>query len=112
MLAYPKYIHSVDHLVYRTIHSQWTLKPTKKLDVSTSYFLLLTDQDVPTRASASNQKYFDGGIVRGQYLQEMLRYKFNSHLSALLQGELFFPGDYYTEHPLMSFVRAEINLTF
>jgi len=97
---------------YHRVGPTWTLKPTKKLDVSTSYFLLLTDQDVPTRASASNQKYFDGGIVRGQYLQEMLRYKFNSHLSALLQGELFFPGDYYTEHPLMSFVRAEINLTF
>jgi hypothetical protein len=97
---------------YHRFGPTWTLSPTKKFDISTSYFVLFSDQNTPTRATAANQKYFNGGNYRGQYLQSILKYKFTSHIAAMLQGELFFPGDYYTEHPMMSFVRAEVTFTF
>ncbi len=92
----------------------WTITPLKKLTFSAAYFALLADQSVVTRASAANQSLFSGtGIVRGHYLQSIARYKFNPHVTAMLQGELLFPGDFYASSAATeSFVRAEVNFTF
>jgi len=91
----------------------WTISPTKKLDFTANYYALFADQDVPTRASAGNLPLFSQtGSFRGHYLQTVLKYKYNAHLSGHLWAEFVFPGDFYTYHDTMSFLRGEINLTF
>jgi hypothetical protein len=98
---------------YHRFGPTWTITPVKDFDITSSYFVLFSDQNgIPTRAANSSLQYFGGGNFRGQYLQSILKYKFTSHISALLQGELLLPGDFYTDHPLTSFVRAELTFTF
>lgn len=105
-----------DYNNYHRFGPVWTVSPIKNLDVSVMYNVLFADQNVPTRAATSNvngaNRLFDGGYFRGQYVQTLLRYKFNPHVATLLQGEVFFPGDYYTSPTVMSFIRAEVSLTF
>ncbi|MGA2173693.1 MAG: alginate export family protein [Verrucomicrobiota bacterium] len=97
----------------------WTVNPMPKMEFDMSYYLLLADQDVPTRdlnnafhQPAASEAFTGTGDDRGQYLQAVLKYKFNQHLSGHLWAELLFPGDFYVNHSLMTFLRAEIMLTF
>jgi len=99
----------------------WTLNPMPKMEFNLSYYLLLADQDKPTRdlnnafgvpSSLGTDAFTGTGNDRGQYLQSVLKYKFNQHVSAHLWAELLFPGDFYVNHELMSFYRAEIMFTF
>ena len=99
----------------------WTLNPMPKMEFSMSYYLLLADQDTPTRDlnnvfgvgnSQGTDPFTRTGDDRGQYLQSVLKYKFNQHLSGHLWSEFLFPGDFYVNHGLMSFYRAEIMFTF
>jgi hypothetical protein len=107
----------------------WTVNPMPKMEFSASYYLLLADQDVATR-DFSQQPYvvpwaspfsanqaLEGANVhvgddRGQYIQTVLKYKFSQHVSGHLWGEFLFPGDFYVNHQLMEFVRAEMMFTF
>jgi len=94
----------------------WTLNPMPKMELSTSYYLLLADQDTPTR-DLSNlfggpDAFTHTGDDRGQYLQSVLKYKFNQHFSGHLWSEFLFPGDFYANHTLMTFLRAEFMVTF
>jgi hypothetical protein len=95
---------------YHRFGPSWSFTPAKNLDFSATYYALFTDQDVPTRTKAP--KSFAGGDFRGQLAQTVLRYKFSSHLSGHLWGEMFFPGDFYTSHQTATFLRAELMLTF
>ena len=88
----------------------YTITPMKNLDFIANYNLLFADTAKPTRAA--NAAEFNGGNFRGHYLQAILKYKFNRYLSGHLWGEFIFPGDYYANHELMSFLRAEMTMTF
>ena len=89
----------------------YTITPLRNLDFSASYYILLADQDVATRNKSAPQ--FTGtGNFRGQYLQTVLKYKFNQHLSGHLWGELVFPGDFYTHTDMIPWFRAEMTMTF
>jgi len=97
----------------------WTLTPLKNMDLSASYFILLADQDMATRdlnntfhGSASQSAFTGTGNFRGQYLQAVLKYKFNQHLSGHLWSEFLFPGDFYANRQMETFLRAEIMFTF
>lgn len=99
----------------------WSLSPTPKMDLSASYFMLLADQDVPTRdlnnalgvpKAAGTDAFTATGGDRGQYLQAVLKYKFSQHLSGHLWSEFLFPGDFYANHKLVDFLRAEVMVTF
>ncbi len=103
--------------LYR-IGPTWSLSPMKDMDFSASYAALFADQGVPTR-NMNETLFYSGqgpfsndGNFRGHYLQAVLKYKFNAHLSGHLWGECLFPGDYYLSNQMMSFVRAEIMYTF
>jgi hypothetical protein len=88
----------------------WNLTPFKDLQFSASYYALFADQSTPTQSTEPGA--FTGtGIFRGHYLQAILKYKFSKHLSGHLWGELLFPGDYYTDHTMMTFLRAELMFT-
>jgi hypothetical protein len=92
----------------------WAVSPMRNLDFSASYFALFANQEVPTRANtpAAGNVFTGTGNFRGQNLQAILKYKFNQHISALLQGEALLPGDFYVSRNTMSFARAELTFTF
>ncbi len=102
-----------------------TLDPIKDMNLSASYFVLLANQAVATRSeylagpalglpigALGHPFSNDNGIFRGHYFQAVLKYKFSQHLSGHLWGEVVLPGDYYTSRDMMTFLRAEIMLTF
>jgi len=89
----------------------WSVDPIKNMNFSLSYNALYADQDVPTQATVPTA--FTGtGDFRGHYLQAVLKYKFNSHLSGHLWSEFLFPGDFYASRGMMDFLRAELMYTF
>jgi hypothetical protein len=99
----------------------WTLNPLPKMEFSASYNLLLADQDTPTRdlnnafgvpPAAGTDAFTGTGNDRGQYVQAVLKYKFNQHLSGHLWSEFLFPGDFYANHQVMRFLRAEVMYAF
>ena len=49
---------------------------------------------------------------RGHFIQSVLKYKFNAHVSGHLWGECLFPGDYYVNRNPIPFARAEVVFTF
>jgi hypothetical protein len=86
----------------------YSITPIKDLNWTIDYNALWADQN-----NNSNTALFTkDGNFRGHYLQSVLRYKFNPHVSAHLWGELLFPGDYYVYRHLTSFFRVELLLTY
>jgi hypothetical protein len=90
------------------------------LEFSSSYFALFAVQDSPTRdlnavffgtRSNAGEPFSGTGDFRGHYLQNVLKYKFNEHISGHLWSEFLFPGDFYIHRQAMSFLRAEIMFT-
>ena len=97
----------------------WTLNPLKDLEFSASYYALFSQTDVPTLGAtqspatpASARLFTDTGNFRGHFAQAVLKYKFSPHMTGHLWSELLFPGDYYVNRTMMSFLRAEVMFTF
>jgi hypothetical protein len=91
----------------------WSVTPTKDLNFSASYYALFADQKVPTRdydevLGLGNGPFSTTGTFRGHYLQAILKYKFSQHLSGHLWSEFLFPGDYYVDRGMVTFLRAEL----
>ncbi len=97
----------------------WSLTPVEKMDFSLSYYALFADQKEPTRAlnqafgfPASDTPFSNSGYFRGNYIQAVLKYKFNKYVSAHLWSEFLWEGDYYAHPEMMDFLRAEVMFTF
>jgi hypothetical protein len=91
----------------------WSFSPIKDTTFSATYNALFAPEEVPTRAITSQLGQFSrSGNFRGHYLQTVLKHKFNDHVSAHLWGEYIWQGDYYSHRDLMTFLRAEVMLTF
>ncbi len=89
----------------------WTFSPMKGMAFSVMYNALFAPESVPTRTVNRSLFSMDGNF-RGHYLQAILRHKFSEHVSAHLWGEWVFEGDYYAQRDVMTFLRAEVLLTF
>ena len=89
----------------------WTFSPMKGMTFSAMYNAMFSPESAPTRTVAPGLFSFDGNF-RGHYLQAILRHKFSEHVSAHLWSEFVWMGDYYRQHDLMTFLRAEVLLTF
>jgi hypothetical protein len=87
----------------------WVGFPTPKLETDFTYNLIFTD----TNPLVDTNGFGSGGL-RGQLLSAWLKYKFNSHLSGHLMGEVLFPGDYYAgpRNAIATFFRAELLMTW
>ena len=72
---------------------------------------MFANQEIPTRASQP-ALFSNSGNFRGHYFQSFLKYKFNQHLNGHLWAEFILPGDFYTHGNLMTFLRAEIMMTY
>jgi hypothetical protein len=75
------------------------------------YNALFAPESTPTRTIAPT-RFSNTGNFRGHYVQGILKYQFNKHVTAQVKGELLFEGDYYAQRDVMSFLRTEINMTF
>jgi hypothetical protein len=89
----------------------WSISPMKNLDFSAAYYALFAPESVPTR-EASDTLFTGNSNFRGHFIQSVLKYKFNSHVSGHLWGECLFPGDFYTHTDPIPFLRAEMAFTF
>jgi hypothetical protein len=89
----------------------WSITPLKNLDFSAAYYALFAPESVPTR-EASSTLFSGDGNFRGHFIQGVLKYKFNAHVSGHLWAECLFPGDYYVNQEPIPFVRAELAFTF
>lgn len=81
--------------------------PVKNLTFNADYNALFAAQSWST-----GRFPISTGDFRGHYLQTVLKYKFNQHLSGHLWGEYIWAGDFYATRDLLLFLRAEILLTF
>ena len=97
----------------------WTVNPVKDLEFSASYYALFSQTDVPTIGATQTlapnnpaRLFTDSGNFRGHFTQAVLKYKFSQHMTGHLWSELLFPGDYYVNRTMMTFLRAEVMFTF
>ncbi len=93
----------------------WTINPMPRMEFSATYNAMFANQSVPTRASAvaiRDGLFTDSGNFRGHFFQTSLRYQFNQHLAGRLMSEFVLPGNFYTYGNLMTFLRAELTLTY
>jgi hypothetical protein len=89
----------------------WAFNPIKDMEFSTSYYALFSMTDTPTR-EASATLFSNDDNFRGHFASAVVKYKFNQHLTGHLWGEVLFPGGYYANDTMMSFLRAEVMFTF
>jgi hypothetical protein len=89
----------------------FSFNPMKKLEFSADYYALFADQDTPTRARIPT-RFSNDGTFRGHMLASFLRYRHNEHLTAHLWSEFQWMGDYYADEDLMTFLRAEVLVTW
>ncbi|MGA2241168.1 MAG: alginate export family protein [Verrucomicrobiota bacterium] len=99
------------------IGPSWSFSPIKDTTFSAMYNALFAPEETPTRdmtgtSGANPEQFSRNGNFRGHYIQTVLKHKFNDHVSAHLWGEYIWQGDYYSHSDLMTFVRAEVILTF
>jgi hypothetical protein len=84
--------------------------PCKPLTFQANYNLLFVYNDnVTSPAIADGSNCF-----RGQLVTALLKYQFSEHVAGHLQGEVFFPGDYYSNdnNDVALFARYEIVFTW
>ena len=89
----------------------WTFRPMRDTTFSAMYNAMFAPEGVPTRA-VTPERFSMGGNFRGHYLQAVLSHQFSKHLSGHLWGEWIWEGNYYKQQDLMTFLRAEVMLTF
>jgi hypothetical protein len=95
---------------YQRVGPSWAITPMKNLDFTANYYALIADQNVATRGAPG--LFSNSGSFRGHFVSAILKYKFSSHLSGHLWAEVELPGNYYVHDEMLSFLRAEVLLTF
>ena len=91
--------------------ASWSLTPMKGMSFSATYNALFAPEEVPTR-NLSASLFSRSGHFRGHFVQLVLKHQFNKHLSGHLWTEFLRQGDYYARRDTLSFLRAELMLTF
>lgn len=89
----------------------WSMSPLKGLTLSATYNPLFALEETPTRATAP-PRFSGDGHFRGHFFQALAKHQFNKNLRGHLWGEWVWEGDYYAQRDVMSFIRAELQLTF
>ena len=89
----------------------WTISPMKSTSIAATYCAMFAPESKPTRTT--NAARFSGdGHFRGNMYQVVVKQKITSTLSGLLFAEVSPLGDFYARRNTISFVRAEVMLTF
>jgi hypothetical protein len=90
-------IDAIDGRAYESsnlhrIYTDWATNLTEKLSLKTGYALLFADKNT-TKAGTNGLN--DDGRLRGHLVKTMLSYKQAKNIEHRVEGELFFPGNYY-----------------
>jgi hypothetical protein len=88
----------------------WSAKPLAWLDLSADYMPLFANENT----FAGTAGYSEDGKFRGHYAQAISRFTLSRHWTALLWGEAFWPGDYYSTNRRETayFIRTELMYKF
>lgn len=89
----------------------WSCVPFEGNTFSLGYQGLWAPEDVPTRALTPGL-YSNKGNFRGHFVKAVMKHKFNKWLQGHLWAEFVWQDDYYRNRDLLSFIRAEIMVTF
>jgi hypothetical protein len=83
--------------------------PCKPLTFQANYHLLFAYNNNVDNASTTSEGHF-----RGQLLTALMKYQFNEHIAGHLQGEVFLPGNYYSDaaNDVAFFGRYELVFTW
>ena len=98
---------------YENIHRfgpGFSFSPIKDLTYSMDYYALFAPEE--RSGALPNAASFRKGDFRGHFLQAFIKYKFSKHLSGHLWSEFVWAGDYYAKRDLLTFLRAELFLTW
>ncbi len=89
----------------------WSFVPAKGTSVSLAYNAWFAPEEVPTRAM--NAALFSrSGHFRGHFAQLVVRRQFTKHLSGNVVAEILREGNFYARRDTLSYLRAELLLTF
>lgn len=94
----------IDNLI--RVGPGYSISPIKNMTLTADYYALWADQ-----GSTSASRFMGTGTFRGHYVQSILRYKFNQHVSGHLWGEVLWPGDYYVYRHPTTWFRVEFLFT-
>jgi hypothetical protein len=72
----------------------WTTVPVEKIELQTSGHLLLADENTSKGGTGGMSR---SGIVRGELLRVQAKYTVCKSVCHVIEGELFFPGDFYDD---------------
>jgi hypothetical protein len=93
------------------IGPEWSIAPTKKTSLTVGWQTLLALEKMPTRATRRTA-FSNEGHQRGEYFRIAWKQRFTGRVSGLLMGEVLKQGDFYTRRDTLTFVRAEVAVTF
>lgn len=88
----------------------WSFAPTKATSVSATYGALFAVEDVPTRTTSA--AFSRDSSFRGHLFQVVVKQKFTKQLSGLVLAEYCPMGSFYTNTDAMTFLRAELLVSF
>lgn len=89
----------------------WTLNPMKPMQLGFYYNALFAPESVPTR-TINPARFSQDGNFRGHYFQGVLTHTFSRHVKGHLWSEFIWQDDFYVDRELLTFLRAEVSLTF
>ncbi len=95
---------------FHRVSAGWTGHPNDKTELCADYHLLFADQNT----YGGQDGFSQGGCFRGQLLTSQVKYRFTDYLCGRFTGELFFPGDYYTDdrNDVAAFLRAQLEFSW
>lgn len=95
---------------YHRFGPTWSFNPMKNTEFSAAYYALIADESTATRGAPG--VFSNSDSFRGHFVSAVLKHKFSRHVAGHLWGEVQFPGNYYENDKVMSFLRAELLFTF
>ncbi|MDD5327339.1 MAG: alginate export family protein [Phycisphaerae bacterium] len=85
---------SYDNSNMHRIYADWETNPAEKMNLRCGYALLFADENTSAGGSGGMSK---AGNFRGQLLKAMIKYKASKMIEHRIEGEAFFPGDFYNK---------------
>ncbi len=98
-VLYQGTIDSLDGRAYdnsnlHRIHFLWMTEPTENIVIKAAYNLLFADENTSAGGTCGLSK---SGCFRGQLLRAQIEHKISKSLSHRVEGELFMPGNFYSD---------------
>jgi len=99
------------------IGPSWSFVPIKDTTLSVTYNALFAPEETPTRAvgaapGTTGSLFTGNGDFRGHFLQAWVKHQFSKRVSGHLWSEFVWQGDYYAKRDMLTFLRAELMMTF